>query len=166
MFNLSGIRKDCIESFLKLEHMGWKGGAQTSLRSSPSQENFFSSVVDNLGSQNVYFSELLLDDNVIASTVDFRVGDTLFAFKSSYSPKLAKYSIGVLNEIYLLDYLENSSELMFCDSGAVEGSYMDSLWPDRDTLFSGIWGTSVMKRATVDVMLKVREIKNRITVEK
>lgn len=154
---------ESLENFLRLEHMGWKGEAQTSLRSNVEHEMFIIDVVENLGSRQVFFTELLLDGEVIASSLNFKYEGNVFAFKSGYNPDYAKYSVGMLNEVYLLRHFEGLDDVNYCDSGSVEGSYMDSLWTDRDTLYSGIWVTTPIIKGIAEMFLAIRRIKNQFT---
>lgn len=154
---------ESLENFLRLEHMGWKGEEKTSLRSNIEHESFIVEVVENLGQQDVFFTELLINGEVVASSLNFKCEDNVFAFKSGYNPDYAKYSVGMLNEVYLLRHFEETQDVMFCDSGSVEGSYMDSLWTDRDTLYSGIWVTTAMTKRIAEMSLAIRRIKNQIT---
>jgi CelD/BcsL family acetyltransferase involved in cellulose biosynthesis len=152
---------DPVETFLHLEHLGWKGANRTSLRSSPLDEAFFRDLVA-LSGPGAFFTELLVDGSVIASTSNFRIGDNGFAFKSGYHPEFSEASPGLLNEIFLLEHLEQASDLAYLDSGAVEGSYMDTLWPDRDILYSGIVTASAFTRQVTSLMSGVRSIKRRL----
>ncbi len=133
------ISESGLESFLHLEHQGWKGESGTSLRSNPAEEAFFRDVVFGFGRVGrALFTELKLNGKVISSTSNFISGRGGFAFKVGWLPELAKMSPGVLNEVELMRSFQQGacSDLEFFDSGATEGSYMDNLWTGRRMLIS------------------------------
>jgi CelD/BcsL family acetyltransferase involved in cellulose biosynthesis len=93
----------------------------------------------------VFFTELLLDGQVIASTCNLISGNSAFAFKLGWDPAYAKYAPGLLNELFLLQNVQAKfSHLDFFDSGAVEGSFIDALWCDKRVLVSGVFATSLI----------------------
>lgn len=128
-----------IERFIELEHAGWKGTQGTSLRSDPRHARFFLEMTRAFRADNdVFFTELRLDNEVIASTCNLRSGRDGFAFKVGFDPRYAKYSPGLLNELGFLKALEQPvDDFRFIDSGAEPGSFIEELWPDRVTLQSG-----------------------------
>lgn len=133
------VDEQTIETFLSLEHESWKGDQGNSLLSDPEQAEFFRRVVRSLSAKgSVFFTELLLDDEVIASTVNFQSGETGFAFKVSSKKELAKYAPGILNEILFVQYVtDTEQQFLLMDSGATSGSFIEALWPDRMDMVSG-----------------------------
>jgi CelD/BcsL family acetyltransferase involved in cellulose biosynthesis len=138
------ITQQHIDRFLDLEHQGWKGHEATSLRSNPEHQRFFVELVQSLqASDRVFFNELLVGDATVSSTVNFRLGDAAFAFKIGWDPDYAKYGVGTLNEISFLEALCGGGwSLTSVDSGAEEGSYLASLWPDREAVGTGIYASN------------------------
>lgn len=138
------LTDDVIEHFLALEHMGWKGRAGTSVRANPAHEQFFTAMIGGFRTVGgVFFTELLLDGRVIASTCNLISGNSAFAFKLGWDPAYAKYSPGLLNELWLLENArEQFGHLDLIDSGAVEGSFIDKLWLDKRELRSGVFATT------------------------
>jgi CelD/BcsL family acetyltransferase involved in cellulose biosynthesis len=136
-----GITPEHIDRFLDLEHRGWKGSGGTSLRSRTEHEQFFVDVVRSLReSDRVFFNELLIEDTVVSSTANYRLGEAGFAFKIGWDPRYAKYSIGTLNEISFMEDLSSGGwRLAYVDSGAEEDSYLGSLWPDHEIVGNGIY---------------------------
>ena len=130
-----------IETFLELEHQSWKGDQGDSLLSDPREADFFRRIVHAFrASDAVFFTEMLLGDEVIASTVNFRTGDTAFAFKVASKRDLSKFAPGILNEIdFVRHTIENEVPFTLVDSGAASGSYIESLWPGRIPMVSGYY---------------------------
>jgi CelD/BcsL family acetyltransferase involved in cellulose biosynthesis len=161
----SQIAEAAVESFLDLEHRGWKGESRTSLRSNALDEAFFREVVAGFGAVGrALFTELKLDDQVIASTSNFVSGQAGFAFKTGWLPDLAKMSPGVLNEVELMrSFLQGPcSDLKLFDSGAAEGSYIEKLWSGRRPLVSNAIALSSMGRSVLRVGYTVRAVKQRL----
>lgn len=128
-----------IERFLALEHAGWKGRQRSSLRADPRQEAFFRQMALAFRADGeMYFTEVLLDDRVIASTCNLRAGSDGFAFKVAYDPSFSKYGPGLLNELGFLKALEQGVDrFRSIDSGSEPGSFIEEFWPGRRTLYSG-----------------------------
>lgn len=128
-----------IETFIDLEHAGWKGAEGTSLRSDPRQATFFRDMIRAFRADgDVFFTELRLEDEVIASTCNLRSGRDGFAFKVCFDPRYSKYGPGILNELGFLKALEHGvDDFRFIDSGSTPGSFIEELWPDRVPLHSG-----------------------------
>jgi CelD/BcsL family acetyltransferase involved in cellulose biosynthesis len=114
-----------IETFIALEHAGWKGARGSSLRSDPRQATFFQQMTRAFRADgDIYFTELRLDDQVIASTCNLRSGGDGFAFKVCFDPRYSKYS-----------------------PGSEPGSFIEELWPDRVPLHSGSIAFGRLSRA-------------------
>ena len=150
-----------IEHFLEVEHMGWKGEKGTSLRSRPSHEAFFREMVNGFREgERLFFTEMCLDGDVIASTSNLISGGTGFAFKIGYNPGYAKMSPGVLNEVEFIQHAPTlCGSLSYIDSGALEGSYIDQLWAGRRVLASGMFGTTSLGRTVLRSIEQMRRIK-------
>lgn len=128
-----------VETHLALEHGSWKGRGGTSMLSSEADASFFREMVKQFApSGQAIFVELVLDDVVIASTSNFRVGKTLSAFKIGWHGDYAKFSPGRLCELALLDELSTRwPEVEQFDSNAGEDSYLVDLLPHRDPIVTG-----------------------------
>ncbi len=150
-----------IEHFLEVEHMGWKGEEGTSLRSRPSHEAFFREMVQGFREgKRLFFTEMCLDDAVIASTSNLISGRTGFAFKVGYHPGYARMSPGVLNEVEFIQRAPDlCRSLSYIDSGALEGSYIDQLWAGRRALASGMFGTTPLGRTVLRGLGQMQRVK-------
>ena len=133
-----------IERFLSLEHMGWKGESGSSVRANPEHEQFFTAMIAGFRANGgLFFTELLHDGKVIASSCNLISGNSAFAFKIGWDPDYARYSPGMLNELYLLEQAgELFGHLDLIDSGALEGSFIDRLWFDKRDILSGVFATT------------------------
>lgn len=131
-----GIPAASIGRFLELENMGWKAAQGTALGATAAGESFFREMVAGFASERrAFFSEMVLDSTVIASTANFISGEAGFAFKIGWDPAFRDKSPGLLNE---LGFMRNAhvfvGDLTFIDSGAAAGSFIGTLWPDRRPL--------------------------------
>ncbi len=152
-----------IESFLDLEHRGWKAEKGTSIRSRQSHETFFREMVENFRKGGcLFFTELLLNQTVIASTSNLVSGGAGFAFKIGWNPDYSDASPGLMNELaFVRDVKGPCRSLSYIDSGAEIGSFVDSLWKERRMLTSGIFGTTSLARVVLSGADKIRKVKRR-----
>ena len=155
------VDQKSVECFLEIEHMGWKGENGTSLRSRPSHEAFFREMVGGFREkERLFFTEMYLNGDVIASTSNLISGGTGFAFKIGWNPGYAKMGPGVLNEVEFIQHAPNlCGSLSYIDSGALEGSFIDQLWVGRRVLASGIFGTTLLGRKVFWGLEQMRRIK-------
>lgn len=158
------VTESSVESFLDLEHKGWKAGKGMSLRSKPSHEAFFRELVDNFRrSGRIFFTELLLDGAVIASTSNLVAGDAGFAFKIGWHPDYADTSPGLLNEVaFVRGVTGPCRDLSYVDSGAEEGSFIEHLWAGRRALTHGTFSTSAAGRVALVLYDRLRRCKMRL----
>ena len=131
---------EAAETFLRLEHMGWKGEERSSLLSLPERADFFRAFIANFAETgDLFFCELLCGGAVVASTVNVISGDVGYAFKVSWDPEFAQMSPGMLNEV---ETIRAASELLgdlrYIDSCTGEQCYIDRLWTTRRTLADGV----------------------------
>ncbi len=164
---LSGkqIDRDCIDRFLNLEHRGWKGAEGTSLLSKPHEEAFFREMISGFAQNGrAFFTELAIDDRVIASTSNLISAKAGFAFKVGWDKEFAEGSPGILNEIELIENAAKAfPQLAYIDSGAEEGSYIDKLWTDRYALVSGFYATRALAKPVLAAVEYARSIKRALS---
>lgn len=152
-----------IETFLTLENKGWKGAQRTSLASSKNQKAFFREMIDffNLHS-GTFFTEMMLDNQVIVSTANLISGRAGFGFKIGWHTDYAKMSPGILNELELIRQpYEILNDIDYIDSGATQGSYIDHLWIHRRIVASGVFTLSKPAKALCTGHDVLRRIKQR-----
>ena len=150
-----------VESFLDLEHMGWKGKEGVSLRSSPSHVAFFQEMVDGFRRTNrLFFTELMVDGTVIASTSNLVSGGVGFAFKIGWHPDYADVSPGRLNELAFVQEVNGPCrDLSYIDSGAEEGSFIEQIWSGRRTLTYGTFSLSTTGEVALQFYDRLRSCK-------
>lgn len=156
-----GIPEHAVEAFLRLEHAGWKGQQGSSLRSNPAHERLFRAMVAGFGAEGrVFFTELTLDGEPIASASNFISQRAAFAFKIGWHPDFAKYSPGILNEIEMIrrapEVLPDIDEF---DSGAAPDSYINELWRSRRPLAQLVVPTGVRGRVALRALGLLRSAK-------
>lgn len=125
-----------IETFLKLENSGWKGTKGTAMAADPLSCDFAREMLGNFArSGRLLIGETLLDGTPIASSVNLVTRDKAFAFKIGWQAEYARFGPGILNEISFVDYVCNTGcGISEVDSGATQGSFIESLWSERSTL--------------------------------
>jgi CelD/BcsL family acetyltransferase involved in cellulose biosynthesis len=158
------VTEASVEGFLDLEHRGWKAEQGTSLRSRPAHEAFFRELVEGFrGTGKLFFTELLLDGALVASTSNLVSGGAGFAFKIGWDPKYAAASPGLLNEVEFVREAGGPCRgLVYVDSGAEEGSFIEQLWAGRRFLAHGVFSTTPMGRAALVLAGGLRRCKSRL----
>jgi CelD/BcsL family acetyltransferase involved in cellulose biosynthesis len=131
---------EAVETFLRLEHMSWKGKRGTSLLSQSNDAEFFREMVTNFAiHKDTFFCELLLDEQPIASTSNFISGGTGFAFKLGWDPQYRIYAPGILNELEFIRQAPNLlKDISYIDSGSQADSFIGRYWVDRYQIVSGL----------------------------
>lgn len=158
---VGGIPPAAVEAFLDLEHDGWKGETGESLRSQPADTAFFREMVAGFArEERAIFSELRLNNVIIASTSNMVSGKTGFAFKLGWKQEHAKLSPGKLLE---LEFIRHANELWgdvdWFDSGASPGSYLERIWRDKRPLATWGYATSPLGSAALTAVGALRQIK-------
>lgn len=128
-----------LEDFLKLENMGWKGQQKSSLVSNPNDLRFFKEMSAAFhGAGRLFLTEIRLNGNIIASTVNLISGRAGFGFKLGWDTRYAKHSPGIVNLVQMMEHAEEAfSDLEYIDSSSSPDSYVNKIWPARRTLTDG-----------------------------
>ena len=154
---LQGAQVDgrVIADHLRLEHAGWKGERGSSLQSSPAQAAFFHEMIAGfVGIGAAAFMETRLDDQVIASSSNLLLGDTLNGIKIGWDPAFATFSPGRINESELHKLLpEHLPQVKIYDSQSQEHSYLADMLPQRMEV---VTGTLVLNRGAARAMRAAR----------
>jgi CelD/BcsL family acetyltransferase involved in cellulose biosynthesis len=155
------VTDECVERFIELEHLGWKGKQESSLRSRPETEAFFREMIEGFRSDGrVIFTELRIGETVIASTCNLISGNAGFAFKLGWHPDYSKMAPGILNEVEFIRQAPTLCQnLEYLESGAVEGSFMEELWAGRRWLTSGAYATTTLGNQLLYVIQRMRRLK-------
>lgn len=154
-----------VESFLDLEHRGWKGQDGTSLRSHPADEAFFRQMIAGFRAQGrVIFTELCLAGRPIASTANLISGNAGFAFKLGWDPAHAKMAPGLLNEVELIRHAPRLFPgITHIDSGAAPGSFMEELWVTRRELVSGAFAVTPLGKSALYALRQAARVRRSFT---
>ncbi len=126
-----------VDAFLRVEAMGWKSAS--ALLATDAQTRFFREVTRACREHGlVFFCELILDGNVIASTSNFNINGVGFAFKIGIDPTYARFAPGYLVEYaFLQSSMQAEHHPHEMESGSQAGSYIEELWPERIPMVSG-----------------------------
>lgn len=155
---------EAMETHLRLEHAGWKGTAGTSLLASPTQAGFFREMIQRFDEiEGAVFAETLSDGNVIASTSNLLLGETLNGFKTGWDPDFAPCSPGRLNEVFLSAAVPSKwPQVGVFDSQAQEDSYLSDLLPHRDTMVTGTLAITHLGRRALRAARLIRPVAYRL----
>lgn len=125
--------QECVDEFLGLERLGWKGEVGTALGGNPATEEFFREAVRGFcPTRDAWFGRLLLNGRAVASTCNFRAGSTLYAFKIGWDPRFEDGLPGYWSELELACAAQRyDPNLERIDSCSSSGSYVESIWPGR-----------------------------------
>ncbi len=151
---------ECIDTFLQLEAMGWKGEQNTAMNADARHAEFCRDLVHGFaeGRQAVFF-ELRVDQQPVAVTMNVLSNRTLFALKVAWHHDYAAASPCRLCEI---ETVANARRLLpdvqFIDSCARPGSYIEDLWPWRRSLTSGVFPTSRLGRLAAGSMRRLKDL--------
>jgi len=157
------IELACVDTFLKLEHMGWKKARGCSLLSHDDDEAFFREMIKGFAQAGrAFFTELSMNGKVIASTSNLISGGAGFAFKVGWDETFSKFGPGILNEVEFMKYFHESlPNITYVDSGGEDGSFIESLWPDHVSLVSGFYISNPKVRPLLQGINAIRKIKRR-----
>lgn len=153
-----------VQTHLQLEHAGWKGKAGTSMLSSPAQTRFFVEMMERFTANGAaVFAETLCNGEVIASTSNLLLGDTLNGFKAGWNPAYAATSPGRLNELHLFRQLSATwPQVTTFDSQSQEDSYLADLLPDRQAMVTGTLVVSALGDLAMRAARVVRPLAYRL----
>jgi hypothetical protein len=157
------IEPACLDTFLELEHMGWKKAKSFSLLSHANDEAFFREMINGFAQAGkAFFTELSINGKVIASTSNLISGGAGFAFKIGWDETFSKLGPGILNEVEFMKYFpELLPNIKYVDSGAGEGSFIEKLWPDQVSLASGFYVSNQTMKPLLQGINFIRKIKRR-----
>jgi hypothetical protein len=131
------------KDFERLEASGWKGREGTAFACHNRDQLFLQTILaDGFARRQLLMLGLFLNDRPVALKCNLLTGDGAFAFKIAYDESLAKYSPGVLLELFNIDYLHHHREIRWMDSCAVaEHPMIDRLWLDRRVMHDVVLST-------------------------
>lgn len=153
-----------MQTHLQLEHAGWKGKAGTSMLSSPAQARFFVEMMERSRSTDgSVIAETLCNGDVVASTSNLLLGDTLNGFKTGWHPGYAAMSPGRLNELHLFRQMPALwPGVSTFDSQSQEDSYLADLLPDRQAMITGTLTITTLGKLAMRAARLVRPLAYRL----
>ncbi len=156
--------EDCTTTFLDLESAGWKGASGSAMASQPAHAAFARELIARFGDeQRAVFTLLNVDDRPIGVSLKLLAGTTLFAFKLGWAPEFSKHSPGAVTVGEVMrqvrDVLPQVSEV---DSCSKPGSDIESLWPHRRRLVSGVFASTPAARLATGALTRIKQLKRQI----
>lgn len=128
--------EDWGDTFLKLEHEGWRGHGGSSLLAEEQGASYLHAILKGaFKSDQLFFMRLDVDAKCVAMLINFTVGQEGWSFKIAHDPAYARYSPGVMVELELMRQTLDEKKFSGIDSCAQEDHPMiDHLWAERDKL--------------------------------
>ena len=115
------------------------------------------------GRGQVFFTQLLVGDNVIGSVVHLVSGQQAFAFKLGWDPAFERGCPGYQLKAQLVcKASEQLGQFELIDSCSQLGSFIEHVWPDRRAIGSCVAPTSLPGRAALQVSLGLRWAKHQL----
>ena len=138
-----------IDSFLALEHSGWKGAGASALASNPVTQQMFSDALTGGAAQGkLERLTLSLDGKPLAMLVNFLTPPGAFSYKTAFDERYARYSPGVLIQRENLAILEHPQICWFDSCAAADHPMIDHIWRERRAIgrFSIAIGGTLRRR--------------------
>ncbi|MBX3206211.1 MAG: GNAT family N-acetyltransferase [Labilithrix sp.] len=156
-----------LERFLALEAAGWKGRGGTALAARSGGRAFFLAAAREASRRGrLQMLEMRLDGAAIAAKCNFIGGEGVFMFKIAYDERYAKYSPGVLLELFGMGVLQaGATRFAWADSCARPEHFMaERLWSDRRALGDySICARGRVARALITHADRLRDLKRYVT---
>lgn len=153
-----------LTAFLQLENMGWKERQRSALAANPAHLRFFeemSAAFQRAG--RLCITELRLDENILASTVNLISGRAGFGFKLGWDTRYARYSPGIVNLMQIIEHAQEAfGDLDYLDSSADPDSYVGKIWSARRDLTDGWLMLSPLANAALTGLRWAQKIKRKL----
>ncbi len=123
---------DWTESFMALEHSGWKGAGGSALSSHLTTRDLFTNALAGAAAAGkLERLTLSLDGEPLAMLVNFITPPGAFSYKTAFDERYAHFSPGVLLQRENLGILEQA-KIDWCDScAAADHPMIDHIWRER-----------------------------------
>ena len=160
-----------LETFLDLESQGWKGKAGTAFLSRSNDARFAREAFRNDGDgRGAIIDSLLLDDQVIAMSINITNGSTLFTPKCTYYEPLRSFAPGLVLEYLVIDRFYSEHTFVRMDAATTaDGHVVQGLWNENvpiGTLFVGSRTTlicaAVLARFKADLKAKAKRLRDSV----
>jgi hypothetical protein len=134
-----------LESFISLEHAGWKGKDDDgeSVAATPATRSFFiEAMTEGHRQGRVHLTALRLSGKPIAMKCNLIAGEGSFAFKIAFDESYSRYSPGVQLELDNVRWFHQQDQVKWMDSCAHHSRFMiNHLWSARRPLESLVFST-------------------------
>ncbi|SFJ62785.1 GNAT family N-acetyltransferase [Planctomicrobium piriforme] len=152
----------CAEELMHLENLGWKCDIGTSLAANSAHTRFFRELIFRMNEQgNVSFTRLRIDDRAVASVVNFRAGDTLYAFKLGWDPEFERGCPGFHLKMQTAAHAgAHFPDVRMIDSCSQPGSFIEHVWPQRRAFCSRTYVTSPVGSLAASMVQGLRWVRN------
>ncbi len=168
-FSVLQTAEDCeswINRFLSLEGSGWKGRSGTALDSQDEDRTFFRLVAAEAHRRGrLQMLALEVGGVTVAMKCNLLATPGAFAFKIAFDESYAKYSPGLLLELFNSEHiLLRCPQIAWMDSCADPGHFMiERLWPGRRKIGrQAVCGRGLLPRAVVLAAPLYRSVKGMI----
>ncbi|WP_425410442.1 GNAT family N-acetyltransferase [Hyphococcus sp.] len=121
------------QSFVDLEHCGWKGKKGTSLKANKKDAGWFSKTLEGAREAGqLHIVRIDVDEKPIAMLANFLANGAGYSVKICYDPEFARFSPGVMVEVEAMRFLLEKPDFRFMDScAAPDHSMINGLWRSR-----------------------------------
>lgn len=150
-----------LDTFLRLEAAGWKGDRGSALGCTARGVAFLHDMVPRFAADGrVILCRLDVNDDPIATSLNLLAGDTLSGFKMGWHPDWRQHSPGIQCAFGLLESCRSlPGSLKLVDGCASPGGYLDSVWPARRRLTTGVFASTATGRLTADTLGRIKGLK-------
>ncbi len=124
-----------LEAFVRLEMAGWKGREPEGLafgRNPATAEFFRAACRASMARGRLAFLCLDGPEGPVAMICSIRAGEGLFAYRTAYDERLARFGPGVQVFLATMEYFDRSTNAAWLDTCAAPGNqHLLELFPDR-----------------------------------
>lgn len=152
---------EIVQTFLTLEHQGWRGDSQDSLLSSTQDTEFFHELVSNFAATGqAIISEMTIDGETIFSSSMFQSGRDLAAFKIGWDTNYRECGPAFVHDANMLaQLLPELNENALIDSCCQPDSWCDQMFPSRLDMSSGLYSLSRLGKVSDNLCSAARMAK-------
>jgi len=100
-----------LNEFIDIEKTSWKGKEGVALFSSPRLLDTYNAFSKNFNQDKMVIAKLEIDHKLIASTLGFHLGDTIYIHKISHDQAYSEYAPGNILILKMLEHALNDKEI-------------------------------------------------------
>jgi len=150
-----------LATFLTLEAAGWKGERGSALKCNDEDVAFLHDMIRRFSTEKrVILCRLEVNGEPVAASLNLQAGGTISGFKLGWAPAWQQYSPGIQCAIGLLESCRSlASPPALIDGCASPGGYLDSVWPQRRRLTTGVFASTMTGRLAADTLGRIKSVK-------